>query len=311
MTVHDGTPVLVHVGMPKTGTTTLQELFFARHPDIHYLGQTNLWDVAAAKQVLRGLLLDDAPETALAGGLVAEGLMAKPAVVISDEALTFGEYMLRAPQWSIRSDHEKTARRIRAALGQVHVLIVVRNQSDWMVSWHRQGLKTGKYVETGFQKWLEKDLGETAEHMMELLRYDKMYKAFADVFGIDYVHVRFFEECVGDFPGLAVEVANLLGVAPDVARQLVSEQARNVTGKRFVGLSPAVQRFVRQGWVKGFLKKIPKQLRGGLRGFLVSNRIYEEMSEADRAAVRAQFAESNQRFFSILGKEQNPSLGYF
>lgn len=304
-------PVLVHVGMPKTGTTTLQELLFSRHPEIYYLGQTNLWDEAAAKQVLWELLLDDPLHAEQAVALVGEGLKNKSAVVISDEALTFGEYMLRASQWPIHSDHVQTAKRIKAALGQVHILLVLRNQADWLVSWHRQGLKTGKYAETDYKQWLEKDLGASAEHMMELLHYDKLFDAFASVFGADHVHVHFFEECVGNFPDLAAEVADLLGIDQGIARQLVSEQARNVTGGQFAGLAPVVQRFVRQGGVKNLLSLIPKFLRRALRGLLVRERTYEAMGEDDITEIRAQFAESNRRLFSALGKEKAPALGYF
>jgi hypothetical protein len=59
------------------------------------------------------------------------------------EALTLGEFMLRATRWAVRSDHIATARRARAVLGDAQVLIVLRNQADWLESWHLQGLKSG------------------------------------------------------------------------------------------------------------------------------------------------------------------------
>ena len=44
------------------------------------------------------------------------------------EALTLGEFMLRATRWPVRSDHIATARRARAVLGDAQVLIVLRTK---------------------------------------------------------------------------------------------------------------------------------------------------------------------------------------
>jgi hypothetical protein len=51
--------IFVHIGLPKTGTTSLQDLFFAEHPQLAYLGQTNLWTHEDAKKVIKSILVED------------------------------------------------------------------------------------------------------------------------------------------------------------------------------------------------------------------------------------------------------------
>jgi hypothetical protein len=126
----------VQIGLPKTETTTLQKLFFARHPEVRYFGQTNFREDPDAETVLRALTLEqDANEAAgEARDIIANSLQARHSLVISDEAISLGEFMLRAKHWPIRSGHRATAERAHRILGDAHVLIVIRNQVDWLQS---------------------------------------------------------------------------------------------------------------------------------------------------------------------------------
>jgi hypothetical protein len=233
-----GSRILLHIGLPKTGTTSLQELVFSAHPEICDFGQTTVWDDPDAKTVLKALLLGDETDSAAARSILADAARRRPAIVISDEALTLGEFMLRATRWPVRSDHVATARRARALLGDAQVLIVLRNQADWIESWRLQGLKSGKYVETDYRGWLEQDLGASAERLLTLLDYDALYHAYCQAFGPGQVHVRFYERYSDRFDDLAAECAELIGVDAERARLLLLEgQPRNVGGDRYSGLA--------------------------------------------------------------------------
>lgn len=294
--------VLVHVGLPKTGTTSLQQLLFERSANIRYFGQTNLWSDPEAKSVLRAMLLDG-ENVAAARAIVADALRTHQAVVISDEALTFGEFMLRATRWPVVSAPSATAARIRDLLGEdTDILIVLRDQADWLQSWHRQGLKTGKYAETEFQRWLDKDLGPIATaKLFDLLRYDRLYQAFRDVFGADRVHLRWFEDYADRYDDLAAEVAELIGLDGTEARALVADQAQNVTGTHFTGLPPVVQRLARNGPGPALLGLLPRSLRQRLRGLIARRKAYGGLTETERAEVCALFTESNRRLVRLAG----------
>jgi Sulfotransferase family len=300
--------ILLHIGLPKTGTTSLQELLFSAHPEIRYFGQTNLWYDPDAKTVLRALLLGDVTEMAAARRILANTAQERPAIVISDEALTLGEFMLRATRWPVRSDHIATARRARAVLGDAQVLIVLRNQADWLESWHLQGLKSGKYVETDYRAWLNRDLGASAERLLALLDYDVLYEAYRKVFGPQQVHVRLYEQYRDHFEDLAAECAALIYVDTDRARRLFLDgEARNITGTRFTGLPPLVKRLAAQGRLRRILDALPVSVRRPFRDLLVRERTFRRLSEADRLAIRDRFAAGNVRLQRALGLKDSPS----
>jgi hypothetical protein len=147
------------------------------------------------------------------------------------EALTQGEFMLRATRWPVRSDRTTSRRRVgRAVLGDAQVLIVLRNL---------QGLKSGKYIEKDYRAWLNRDLGASAEPLLALFDYDLLYEAYRNVFGPQQVHVCLYEQYRDQFEDLAAECAGLICIDADRARRLVLEgKARNVSGSRFEGLRP-------------------------------------------------------------------------
>ena len=300
--------ILLHIGLPKTGTTSLQELVFGAHPEIRYFGQTNVWDDPDAKTVLRALVLGDELDLAAARTILADADRDCRAIVISDEALTLGEFMLRATRWPVRSDHLATARRAHALLGDAQVLIVLRSQADWIESWRLQGLKSGKYVETDYRAWLERDLGASAERLLALLDYDALYEAYCNAFGPRQVHVRLYEQYCHRFEDLAAECAGLIGVDADRARQLMLEgEPRNVGGSRYSGLAPAAKHLATRGPVRRLLDALPAGLRRRLRNWFVRERSFSRLSAADRSAIRDRFAAGNSRLRRALRLEEFPS----
>jgi hypothetical protein len=294
---------LLHIGLPKTGTTSLQELLFGAHPEIRYFGQTNVWSDRDANIVLRALLLGDADDTAAAREVLASVMETGSAIVISDEALTLGEFMLRATRWPVKSDHIATAHRAHKLLGDAEVLIVLRNQADWLESWHLQGLKSGKYTETGYRDWLRRDLGASAERLLGLLDYDRIYQAYCNAFGTRHVHVRFYEQYREHFEDLAAECADLICIDPDHARRLLTlGEARNVTGTRFVGLPSFIKHLADTAGVRPIINALPASVRDLLRCLLARERTFPRFSEEDRSGIRQRFAEGNVRLQHALSK---------
>jgi hypothetical protein len=297
------TPVAIHVGLPKTGTTSMQELCFEQHPDIRYFGQSNLWENKDAKQILATLLVEEqyinniAETRKLVFKLKEQG----KAIVISDEAITFGEFMLRANTWDIISDHFTIAKRAHEIFGDVHIFIVLRNQADWLQSWQRQGLKTAKYVETDFEKWLENDIGVKKKHLFELLDYNALYNAYVNVFGKENVHVRFYEDYVSKYEDLAVDFVSILGVDPERTRGLISSNKRNVSGRSFRGLPKLIQKIIRNDTVKPLLKVMPRRLRKSLRSILEVEKRYASLTDSQHASIMRYFSESNAALFRQIG----------
>jgi hypothetical protein len=303
----DQPKVGLHIGLPKTGTTTLQELVFARHPDLRYFGQTNIWTDAEAKRVLHALLVAESPSATEAPELIQWTANRYRAVVISDEALSLGEFMLRATRWSLDSTPETMAARARAILGHAYVLIVLRNQADWLVSFHRQGLKTGKYCEADLGRWLERELGPGRRaRLFELLRYDRLIRAYEDAFGQEHVTVHLYERVKTDLGHVATPFLNKLNVDASGVPSLLANNALNVTEGRFNGLPPWLQKTVRTTWGRNLLSTLPSSTRRYLRNVVARDRAYQDPDPALLSELAAEFRESNHAVLDNLGLSQFP-----
>lgn len=308
---YEQTHIVLHIGLPKTGTTSLQTLLFERHSGIRYFGQSNRWADQKAKQVLRALLTDEPNRVQVALEHLSQAVDQGTPVVISDEAFTFGEFMLRAQTWPIDSTPETVAAHTRKILGKARILMVLRNQSDWLVSWHRQGLKTGKYTETKFESWLDRDLGSVRrDRLFELLDYNRLVAAYTDQFGDDNVDVRFYEDHRDDFPQLAAEIAQTLGVNDvEAANLLVNSAAANVTPPLFRGLPSELHRLARTTVGRTVLDQMPKRYRTVLRELFERNRPYESLQPSTAEQIRAEFKASNLALRDRLGFHRLPE-GY-
>lgn len=226
----------LHIGLPKTGTTSLQLNCFSRHPELAYFGQTNFRQNKAASNVLRALLGGGSGEyNALAKRAIDDAFFDKPALMISDEAMTMGQFMVRAKDWPINTNHARNAARAKALLGNAHVFIVLRNQVDWLISWHRQGLSNGKYVTHRFDEWLSYEMGDHISKLKELLNYADIYSSYCNAFGSDYVHIYCYESfSATTFGDLAANITAKLGVDPRYSKVSMGHRMHNATKQGYV-----------------------------------------------------------------------------
>ena len=295
--------IAVHIGLPKTATSSLQRLVFARHPEIAYFGQSNIWTSDDAKRILKALLIDNdrtrGEQFDDVTAVIDDALRQHRRIVISDEALSCGEFMLRASNWGIRTDHSAVARKIRKILGVVDIIIVLRNQADWLISWYKQGLKTGKYVSTSFADWFGGELGDRRDRLCDLLHYDRLYSAYVDVFGAARVHVFTYERYSDDFASLAGEIARRIGVDDAAAASLARDTAINVTGAQYETAPPVLKRIAGVAPVRQLVKLVPAKLRSALR----VRRQYPTTSREELAALMQIFAKGNRDLFERLAED--------
>jgi len=268
------------IGLPKTGTTSLQLNCFSRHPEIAYFGQTNFSKDLSTASLLKGLLgvTTGRHVEVEVNKTIQDALADKKAVMISDEALTMGQFMVRAKYWPISTKHYETAVRAKKLLGDAHVFIVLRNQFDWLVSWHRQGLANGKYHVVEFERWLNEELGERREYLFSLLNYKKLCEEYQRAFGEDRVHVDLYERySISSFGDLAQEICKVLGVDGDFAKVSMGHSAKNVTSTSF----------------------IKKDVTGNSKEVL-----FKQTNNSSRESILDKFQCSNRALFLILDKSK-------
>lgn len=202
----------VHIGYPKTGTTSLQDGFFPRHRELFHLGVPFIAeDIQDAIQIdiLRKDSLTYCPrKVEKTFGPYLEKAEQDPrcrAVGISYEDLSFF-----ADGGTV--DRGLVAERLRLLLGEAKVIIVVRNQFDFIRSLYSESLRGGCYF--SFQQYLEAHYWGFYSYLFNQIFYHRMVQCYQKLFGEEQVKVILFEELWRHPQEVLDGLCDFLGVAP-------------------------------------------------------------------------------------------------
>jgi hypothetical protein len=287
----------IHVGFPKTATTTLQKRLFARHPDICYLGKPltgNLLDIE-----YRMLNLDSIQFARALPELREMFLAIMQQCTDARNALLSHEGFLRTTRYS-GHDIGRTAERIKqvfsdpvAAEFEVHVLITIRKQVDIIPSYFFDSVS---HSPRRFRQFLENSLENPLYGYFPSLFYDEVVRYYCTMFGKDRVTVMPFEAFITRRDDFLKSLGGYLEIDQGTCLKLVSggsynTKTRSGSGYRLTAneyVLDLINRFQPQrnelpGLLRLFLKRIP-----------MKNYVFA-MSPADRDRVQALFAGANQR----------------
>jgi hypothetical protein len=192
--------LLIHVGLAKGGSTTLQA-FFERHPGIH------LVDPRPARRLIAlpsALEYDAAAARAALDGPVAEAAARGLAPVLSHERLGGNPH-------AGHHDAVEIARRLAALRPDARLLLCIREQMAMIASCYKQ------YVRVGGVMTLEQYLAPAPDRRVPrfdpvFYEYDRIIRAYHAVAGRDRVHVATLEELEGDPATFLRRLCDLVGV---------------------------------------------------------------------------------------------------
>ncbi len=226
------TALFVHVGYPKTATTTLQNNLFCQHPEIDYLGKFipsyDYIDPVLAEE-LNGLMTCD---KAMYKGVsrlreVVDKYLhesSKRTMLISSESFIHVSAV----------DLKLVAERIKQAFGRCHIIITIRNQPDIIRSFYNLHGRFGQYlfvikdetekipIPMSFERWLEYCFRAFEKNFLSILRYHDVIECYKNLFGKNNVSVLLFEEFSLQ-PGTFIEkLSNILNVDSAVSQDLLS-----------------------------------------------------------------------------------------
>lgn len=194
---------IIHVGIEKTATTTLQEFLFARHREISYLGRPygqKLGELVAAVYRDDSIFFDakkwDAVARAELNRIRPEGKV----VVLSEEFLA---------SWITR-DLGLTATRLRKLFGPAKIIITIRRQTDLLASLYADTIKMRRYQT--FESWLEDGLCGEKGRILARYDFESLARYYESEFGEGNVGIFVFEELVGNVEGFARRISAFLGI---------------------------------------------------------------------------------------------------
>lgn len=206
----DAPKTVLHIGVGKTATSSLQHKIFSKLGGIHYIGRPyrdHEWPILRNK--LTSADDYDFEKVRLAerfsGELEAAAEQSKT-LLLSDETIAMH------PMQTL------VARRFREFLPNAEILPTIRNQYTIIPSYYANhgrllkgvpGRWNGRHV--SFEEWFEFCVNNVTKSFFHSLRYFRFADIYASVFGSNNVHVLVYEDLAHDREKFAEELARVLG----------------------------------------------------------------------------------------------------
>jgi hypothetical protein len=231
----------LHIGMPKTGTKTLQMCLFSRHSQIDYLGTYIGTPRTRPRQcrdrkvlmMMNELIWDrfETPDLDRARELYEQEVV---------PSQTRG----KIPVWSWESLMEnrpevqrKRAENLKTAFGTCRIIATIRHPVKLIESLYLQLLRRdniGAHARLGkpprfetIDQWATTNWHRVGDAPKSQLEYAQAIEIFADVFGADNVGVFLFEQLVQHPREYYSGICEFIGISPDEGVRLCEGQREN------------------------------------------------------------------------------------
>jgi len=233
---------VIHIGMPKTATTTLQRHLFAFHSEIYYLGRYE--GPLFRKKHHKFDACRDATVQALMQE-IAYGNVYDPDFARCKELLSQvlfpakGKNLLPVWSWESYATDILARRRVRArnlkkVFGKAKIIMTLRNPVALLESAYFQQLKRdniGAYAKFGklpyyrsIDRWLDENFtGEIMPH----LQYGETLRIYAEQFGVGNINVFLFEKLVENSSSFFENLCSTMGIDAEEGLRLVADCVDN------------------------------------------------------------------------------------
>lgn len=234
-------PIVVHVGYPKTATTTFQVHVFPNHPEIDYLGKfipshdyrgQGVYDQIDA--LLHRSALHPPDLTFLQRYLEAARQQSnRKVVLVSSEAFVHPTVI----------DIAMVAERLKEAVGDGRILITIREQIGAILSFYWMHGRHGQFLSFGardsskrsafplsFSEWIEAQLIVPDKNYLATLRYDEVLDCYVKFFGKENISVLLFETLLRTPDAYARQLGGILGVDTQIINDLMAGSHENASG---------------------------------------------------------------------------------
>lgn len=239
-----GNDIYIHIGLAKTGTTTLQKHLFVNHSRIHYLGKffrhgfvSDVWKIIKGKRMVSRMemkfgkddihlqSLEDQLEYASRNNLK---------IVLSKEGLS----------GTNESNKKETAKAFFEYFGNCKIILFVREPESFIKSQYTQLLKAFQTRPPIVRpKWMSL-LAEEPPHYFDInqwldvswqssaspknsLSYADTADIYADVMGKENVKIFIYEEFVRNPKGLIDKLCDFMGIDAEEAFSLIDGRREN------------------------------------------------------------------------------------
>jgi hypothetical protein len=217
-----GHSVVIHPGLVKTATSTLQKHVFRHHPGIRFLGLPAPtpeleW---ALRHICQADSIDYEPDRLKAVLDAATAETEPPRTAL----LSYENFALHESK-----DKGMVAERLHALFPEARIVFTIRRQEDLVVSWYLTKLRTliKRKAYVPFAEWYWVGGREPHRTIIDDLRYGRMIQYYGNLFGRERVHVLLFEQLRRDPEAYAQAFARILGVDGATFHRLMAGKREN------------------------------------------------------------------------------------
>ena len=294
-------PVLCHIGLPKAASTTLQYVL-ARDGRLAYFGPNEAGGVGLERALVDPLIFGDEStfraRSPAAARHIRESAAHRPAIVLSDEVLTWGQHAKRAQEWPLAEPipPTRTATRLAEICPEATILVIFRGQIEWICS-HFLQMKYINAMDETFDRFLEQGVRPNHFYSFEsVIDYVALHDAYVRAFGEARVKPVFFEEIIEDIPRFVANLYAWLGVDPP--RHAADVPKLNTRTRVHPAVRAAAARVAPLARVKA---RAPGVFRA-VKGMMPGQPRDIPLTPVQRQMIVDRYAPSNQRLAARLGR---------
>ena len=284
-------PTVIHIGIVKAASSTLQEHLFARHSGLHHIGtpwrsealnrgfnsmiRSEIYDFDT--EGLRSLWLAELEQAAGLGRMIS----------LSFEAISMCD----------RANRVMMAERLHEVCGPAKIIVVLRNQIDWLSSRYVHNyVKPIPETRLEFNDWLYSHWKRDTFSYRHHADFDTMLRVYEDIFGAENINVVLLENLASDKHQFLVDICTSIGIDHDEATELLTtahvEKRSSRLGylRRRLGLLPNVT----------FSEVVPKPLYD-LAGKMMGGKMEPTYTDSWRQEIENYYRVGNRRVAERYG----------
>lgn len=288
-------PHFIHIGFPKTASTWLQDLF-ASHPEICFMYKPKFfhWDDCFAKGkefYLSMFKQDDSHKI----------------ILDSDEQYSVGirhsafgwdccykpqhsfDFADKARKFSLPPDRELVAKRIHQTLPDAKIMMVLRNQPDWLISRYKHFLIKGE--SRAFREFI-KD-----QSVLRPAFYFSIVDLYSKLFGRGNVLVIFYEELIREPEKFLNKISDFMGISKFDYQKLGKKSRVGLTNRA----AKIIQKINLSGSAASIIAKPV---------FYLDRKVFQKMRDSilvspkEKQTLADLYAKDNQKLSELLGRSQ-------
>jgi hypothetical protein len=240
MNTSAGLPI-IHIGFPRTATTTLQFHLFNKHSEIQYIGQHPSWQhdlENPIKQMCFQIETYDSIDFDLSAcrkihrEKVAPLIGQSKRVLLSRECFSIGNSLV---------DRRLLAERLSNIFGPSQIIIVIRNQREILRSVYlKNAWRSNTNLTNGYRippnlegknvrvsDWLEYVWAMKDNGILSNYKYYELIRVYEDIFGKENVFLGVFEEFLKDKKSFVKQLCRFTNINQNEGLNLMQDAWEN------------------------------------------------------------------------------------